>query len=458
MSTNPGPNNQDTVNTFGITTDNMAFPLALKAHSAAHKAMGVSGIAKQAEVIVAGDSITATQFFNTPTHRWYEDIGFHPLAAALAGVSPTFYPYATSGLTVKGWETNWMAQTLANPAKLVIMCLGANDEFSTPPTAVAIKLAQLTSIFDRLIAAGKYLVVLSEFPQSAGTAPVALQRANGVVAQNNFVSKYFDGNPSGEYLDLYTAMTDSLGVNSPFKAGYAKIGDATLVHIGNLGAYVCGQVMTALYARLFTKYILVGSTNDIRSTNADSNQLLANPLLTGTTGTLGTNVTGAGGVATDLTVNGDANTAVVASVANANSTVGKKQVMTIISTAAGLAYGFGENVAAQISAGDYVTVAARLKISNSSHVRGFSLYWTTNSSLKDATWNHRSTAANTAWPAEMEFLVARVGAVVPAGITNLRPYFAIEFDGAQTGAAGGTGTVFEIEQLEIRNWGKVERA
>lgn len=445
MSNNPGPSNQETVNNFGITTANMAYPLARKAHSAAHAAMGVSGLAKQNEVIIAGDSITANQILVTATHYWYDDVGFYSIAASMAGVAPTYYNYATSGITIQGWSDRWLAATLANPARIVLMLLGANDDFSTPATPVATKISQLTTIFETLVAAGKYVVAVSELPQSTTAT-----RANAVAAQNLFLQNYWSGKSTGEYFPLYTAMADPSGTNTPYKTNYGIVGDASLVHPGNLGAYYAGVAMAPLFERLFVPITLVGSNNDSITVNANSNQLLANPMLLGTAGTAGTNVTGS--IATGLTVTGDANTAVVGSVTAANGGIGNKQVLAVTSTGAGLFSAFGDQVIAYCSPGDFITVAARIKLTTSDQVKGFSLYWLTNGGLMETTWHHRSGANNYAYPARMEFLVARVGYTIPAGVNNIRPYFACEFIGAQT------TTVFEIEQLEMRNWGKVEHA
>lgn len=405
--------------------------------------LGVSALSKQNECILAGDSITANQILETSNHLYYGHVGFYPLAASMAGVAPKFYNYATSGLTIQGWSDAWLTQTLANPAKIVIMLLGANDDFGTPAVPVATKISQLTTIFDTLIAAGKYVVAVSEMPQSTTAT-----RANAVVAQNNFCKSYFSGNASGEYFPLYATMSNATVSNTPYKTNYGIVGDASLVHPGNLGAYYAAVALTPLFARLFVPYTLVASNNDSITVNTNSNQLLANPMLLGTAGTKGTGVTG--NIATGLTINGDANTAVVGSLATANGGVGQKQVLTVTSTAAGAISGFADQVISYVTEGDLISVAARLKIINPNKLTALNITWQTNAGIFETVWMKRTepTANTFPFPETKEFLVAKIEHTVPAGVNNIRMWFNFEFSAAQT------TTVIEFEQLEMRNLGQ----
>lgn len=404
-------------------------------------------------VAIAGDSISANMtsysagnFDLISSHGW---AGWGP---ALAGVQTKILTqsgssFALGGLTTttfidKGYLSNLVA---ALPDVAAVM-LGTNDAIGAENLPVT--KANLVTIWNALINAGIYVLAFSVIPNSiTGTANgyTQTQRANYIVALNNFIREWWLGKLGGEFIDCYSLMCDETQTNSPAKANVLS----DLTHPTTLGGWYMGQAVQSALARLFPAVRLVASQNDYIVNNSMSNQLMQNPMLLGTGGFLANGASGVG--PSNFNILGDnvgTGATLVASQGVANSGVGQKLILTINigATGSGFIYvGSNDTITGRTTLGNILRGACRLRIKSgmSSSINSIRMYWQDGSI--NSSWNTSQDPAvldiNTAVDTDLILMTPETASV---NLSTLS--WALRVDFASAGNA-----VLELEQVELRD-------
>ena len=227
---------------------------------------------------ILGDSRSASSFVNVSnnvafTHDWA------PMANAKAG-SPFKLAYmgGVSGDTL----TQMLARVPDAISSGIGVCAvlgGTNDSWTTQAGVDASVLVAI-QIYEKLRAAGIYVIALSELPNTTkGNTWHDLAQYF-----NSKIQAYWVGRAGGEYLDVWqTLVVGSTGIGT---AAYFHDG----LHQNGAGAWQMSTPLAAVMRRLRSgpRNPLVASVRDYFVTNALSNQYVVNPLMQGTGGSIGT--------------------------------------------------------------------------------------------------------------------------------------------------------------------------
>jgi lysophospholipase L1-like esterase len=172
---------------------------------------------------------------------------------------------------------------IASSAAWCIVDGGIND--SSAGTPVATIVANLKSICDQLVAAGISVIYLSCGPNSG--------QYSNVQNINEQMQEYILGsNTSLYYADTFSATVNPTDSTGAWAAGMSDDG----THPSAKGARVYGQVLSSMLSKFLAPGIkLVNTVVNSYVLDSTQKQVLTNPLMTGTTGTI--TGTGASGTA-----------------------------------------------------------------------------------------------------------------------------------------------------------------
>lgn len=199
------------------------------------------------------------------------------------------HAFAVGGSTSEHFRDTQAPLIAASSAANVLLLSSINDQaaYNWPASR---SIDALSAGIDALIAAGKWLYVVAELPR--GSAAFTGQRfTEQQQIDHDLVRDYLLGlsHPRITVIDAYPVVSDVGGVETDF------INSATYdgVHQSSNGAYLIAGAASPVIASRFPADDFVYSASDLY--NAVSNpagNLVANSEMAGTTGTLGTNVTG----------------------------------------------------------------------------------------------------------------------------------------------------------------------
>jgi hypothetical protein len=184
-----------------------------------------------------------------------------------------------------------IADVLASDAGTVVVGFGTNDRGLAAMTADQ-TIANLTSIRDQLLAAGK--VVVLKTPAPRGDSTYTSNRLTGAqLAYHLRVREWVLSNrgiPNVYPVDTWVYLANPISATGDIKLGYTHDG----LHYLPLGAYYDGlaQAEQALNRIVPEPSLLATSNADQWSTDNPYGNVLLNPMFDGTGGTLGTGGSG----------------------------------------------------------------------------------------------------------------------------------------------------------------------
>lgn len=237
---------------------------------------------------------------------------------------------------------------LAIPSDIMSVLGGAND-FAQSFTA-AQTIANLTSIYAKIRASGRRLLVLTTMSRSTMNTTAGYAYLATV---NQFIKNYARTTPGVILADICSAMTDpATGV--PYNTGTFYTADGT--HPNAIGAQAMGKVI-ADALRPF-----IPASDIFSSNNLDPLNLMKNACNTGTTGTVANGITGTPGTQWAFT----ATTTAVAAVSKVARTDGlpgawTRLVIDPTNTAAIVASGACFFGAGYAQVGDTITTAIEVR-------------------------------------------------------------------------------------------------
>ncbi len=429
--TNPGPSSQQTNNSYALTTGNFARTSSVQSHYAAHNNMGIVGAGRGSIISCFGDSIPYRCFYPDPIPAgtdYYSDAGYPRWGAALAGVKCSFLNHGIGGDTTAQILARIATPLQARP-DICIVNGGTNDLVQGVATSVTI--ANLTSIYNQLMAAGIYVIALTQFPRNASLA--MMQKA---VAYINFQRSFFYGSKFGEVCDIYGALGDTTTVAN--NGGYITNATSDGTHPASYGGYLSGTKLSPILSRLCAKFPLTDSTTDTLATNTNSVQLLDNPLMLGsqvisTTGNSGT-------IALNWN-NINTNTTTVWSTDVANGGIGNKIIGTITASSAGQTQTYPDSVSARAAISNTVIGSVRIKITSATALTGVAVQ--VGYSNGNYTWGYHGDG--TTFPAGTSFELPAI--YTPQGqlLTAVSSLYLNIF----TYYSGAGGCTLEIEQAGL---------
>ncbi len=194
---------------------------------------------------------------------------------------------------------------------------------------------------------------------------------------NNWLYSYFKDKPNCEIVDYFGTLADTLSNSGYQKANYHR--DST--HWSNVGAFTLGKMLAEKHFKKFkTKYYFPATAFDDYTVNNSSNQLVKNPLLTGSVVTSGTGRSGF--IATNHSLNCLNNATCVASKETRADGYGDYQVLDINSVQAS-GYARWESISGYIpKIGDKVYAEVELIIESCTNLKTIRFLLYTSNNLK----------------------------------------------------------------------------
>lgn len=248
----------------------------------------IDGVVGRANTIVLlGDSITAGNS-NEPSVIYTVSTGQFSWANSILG-----HPFDVVYNAGIGGQTS--SQILArvdsdvisrNPSYCMYLC-GMNDGTTDSDTATLKN--NISEIYEKLNNAGIYSFILTNT-----VAPATSAKNNQAININSWMKTYFYNKPNVRIIDLFSAWINPTSTTFAVKSNVLR--DA--VHPSNVGGFLGGIKIASALSDFTSKYQKIASSADDYSINNKSLNILKNPLLLGTTGTLQGGVTG--GVATSF--------------------------------------------------------------------------------------------------------------------------------------------------------------
>lgn len=234
--------------------------------------------AQNINALLAGDSITAANMAQTTTTHYAEGNGIITQLNAMMGHRFKLindFDQGVGGETAQTRTASLSDYTTAvgkYPGTWVAFeCYGRND-LSAGRTAAQVYDDRVT-IIDHLLTLVDYVFVESIKPSDYGVNTVTYNGYAETV--NGNLETYCAANPRLIFVDTYSVMGDSSGLT----AAYNLEGDG--IHLNATGANAAAQAYLAPVTALM----------GVKGDNT-ANDLIVNPTLTGTGGTVGTNTTG----------------------------------------------------------------------------------------------------------------------------------------------------------------------
>lgn len=265
-------------------------------------------------LVTLGDSIT-----NGGTEIGYGDVyvvgnfDFLTYANQFAGYPfRILYNAGVSGNTTAMMLQRFDSDVVAvGPPTAVTVFGGVNDIFYYHLSAQT-AFTNLRAMYEKAQKHGIYVFAFTLLPCTTNT-PAAAQRAERLKL-NTMIVEYWRGRIGGEVIDLAALAGDPTSTTSGWKAGFTADG----THPDPAGATRLAQLVAPTFAKFLKSSSYVSCAEDSYSVNNGSTNLLDNPMLSGTGGTItGTNASGQAPNGYTVAVTGTAT--VVASVVSSNT-------------------------------------------------------------------------------------------------------------------------------------------
>lgn len=383
------------------------------------------------DVVLFGDSLSAMNSWSGATSIGRPDNGYLTWATALAGVELNVVRNAgIGGNTTAEMLARIDADVLAYQSDVVIEMSGINGIETLP---VETQIQNKVAIWQKLLAAGRYVIAMSTTPHGGGTDP----GITNIARLNALAAEFWRGRTDGEFVDLHPFVTNTSIATAPWKTDFSY----DFVHPTNLGAYWMAQALVPTLRRLFAPRRLVSSPRDTLQYDMLSKNILTNPLFLGTGGVNGTGCTGT--IPTDWRGLCNANVSAVHSVAPANSGVGQKLVATITATATGYYSVYNSSVFTNAVVGDVLQSSARIKVVSAVNMTGLKFGIASTKNTID--WGRLPSAGEQrALPPDFELMCADS---YPGTWSSGNGYGNVTLRADFTGAGSA---VIEIERAEVR--------
>ena len=321
--------------------------------TAVQKSARIDVLAKDGvKVGIVGDSITSMNTStNLPNYEIYYDNGYFTWACALLGMNPSLLYNGGVGGEETSQFFDQLDTAIAAGCEAIFFLGGTNNDDGVDMVRLAF--ADYEAAHEACRQAGAFFFALTPPPQNADSAgKTARYRSLAALIMARFANR-----PDSHAADTQAAVYDYSADN--WKTNYAYDG----VHPGCLGGYYMGKaIFTATVARIAKpkNALLARGADDYRTTDAGSNQVLANPMLTGTSGTKGSGCSG--NVATSWqTVCTGGCTAVCSKAVDADG-LGEEQVLTATASASGTALLYQAISAGVLAVGDKLRAACEVVI------------------------------------------------------------------------------------------------
>lgn len=325
--------------------------------------VGGGGISTQPTTVLFGDSITANQTDSLG--------GLLPLGWFFVGNSLVGAPWRVVRNAGIGFDrTSQMlarmnADVLAFESQAVDVMGGTNDIYLDNASADAV-INNLRQIYERLVAAGRYVRAYTILPRGGAGASMALGQR--VLTVNRWIMSYWVARAGGEAIDVYGPYVDHTSTTG---APLTTVSDDQ-IHPNNLGAYLIGERIASRLDRVGGNFLTVNSLPesviDDTAIDAGAMQYLRNPMCTGTDGTLQSGNTGQAPSHTTM-FTGTGAVTTVNSVVAAPDGVGLAHRMVLSSNAAGFA--IGQLAMSTVPPGTYVMEAQYRVAANPANFTGF---------------------------------------------------------------------------------------
>lgn len=398
-------------------------------------------------IAILGDSITSANYdWNTagaPNYCYFADNGYLTHAQGLSGVEFNFLVDAgIGGNKTADMLARVYTDIIAYQPDVCIVMGGTNDANSVSVTQA---IANIQGICSALRAANIAVILASPPAYSSATAT----QYKFLAALRRKIEAYAHATQGIWYWDVYGCTVNPTSSTGAYLSNYSDDN----VHPNNLGAYKMGVTLAPILSQLFQTRALVCTVLDVKSSNTDSNQLIANPLMTGSRSVSGTGYSGTLPTAWNgLTPTNQATGAATVYTAGsaANGGIGNKITMacTGSTSASSIHYCFTDDFSSSVVDNNSMQAAARLKITAATSLRSVMLKLTRNAGSGKATsvyWSYISSKSqNIAAGIEYPAAITPPFKFVPGGSINL--WLQVEV------AANGSATV-EIEQAEVRDIG-----
>lgn len=260
---------------------------------------------------------------------------------------------------------------------------GTNDLTGDPTTAAYTTITNnIQTVYNTLTAAGIKLVLCTILPRSVWgslTAPQIIIARNNMVRVNTWIRKFCATNTNVVLCDWYADVANPSSSTSDPVSGFLYDN----LHPSPTGAYWMAKklvrVMTPYLPSIDTFDLLASGQYDLYdATNNPTGNLLVNPMLTGTAGTVsGTGASTASGVATSWTVGRSvgSNGTCVGTLGTITNSVGSTIIQQIMTCSHSLGtsnevWQFTQtvNAAGKYASGDFVQGVVRVDLSSSSNV------------------------------------------------------------------------------------------
>lgn len=270
-----------------------------------------------------------------------------------------------------------MSEILASPASRANLLIGTNDARNA--LSVASYSTNLLNIVTQLLNSGKLVDICTIPPIVASPAVGTIASANQLVlGYNAYIKTLARSDPRIMLHDIYEAITDCTATTATVLSGMLASDN---VHFSPKGAYTAGAVIAANFAnRLPVSSGRISSMSDCYNVDSTNSQLLTNPLMQGTGGTLSGGATGS--VPTNWTVTMTSATSVVASIVSRADGIGNdlQGVLTASSSSSRMRFD-SESLISRIVAGATYFVEGDIFIDSASVIgtMKFELQTVTNS-------------------------------------------------------------------------------
>lgn len=299
-----------------------------------------------------GDSITFTNLSSGVANTLsYYDNGYFGWALAFLGI----HANAVYNGGVGGEETNQFSDQLdaaiAAGSEVIFYLGGTNNDDSVDMIRLAF--ADYQSAYQACRSKGVFFFALTPTPNNSDTAEKALRyRSLASMIMASFANK-----PDSHAADTQASVYDFSANN--WKNNYSYDG----VHPGSLGAYYMGKaIYNATVARMPKPKnpILASSNDDVVATDAGANQILANPMLTGTSGAKSTGCSGNVASSWSAVCTGGC-TAVFSKTTDADG-LGEVQTIVATASAAGTVLFYQAVASGKLKAGKSIVGACEIEI------------------------------------------------------------------------------------------------
>lgn len=331
-----------------------------------------------------GDSITFNNSTNSASAKYKNWIGYMSVAEML---HPAINFPIANNFGVNSDTTTLMLNRLpavlaAKPTWCVF--LGGTNDLTGDPTTNAFTTItnNIQTVYDTLSTAGIKLILCTILPRaiwSGRTAPEIVIARNNMLRVNAWIRNFCAQNKGVLLCDWYTDFVDPNSATNDPVAGFTY----DLLHPSPIGAYWMGKkfvrVVTPYLPSIDTFDLLASGQYDLYDAALNpTGNLLVNPMLTGTTGTVsGTGASTSAGVATSWNVGRSvgSNGTCVGTIDTQNNPTGqpiRRQVMTCAHSAGtnNEVWQLTQtvNATSKFATGDFVQGVVRVDITGISNV------------------------------------------------------------------------------------------